>query len=63
MKQQTLAMAADTGFEQFRRRTKRDVFLSTMEKVLPWQELCSVVQGEVLQAQVLNVGAGTMKVI
>jgi transposase, IS5 family len=44
MKQQTLAMAADIGFEQFRRPTKRDVFLSTMDKVMPWQELCSVVQ-------------------
>jgi len=44
MKQQTLAMAADQGFEQYRRRTKRDVFLSNMDKIVPWQELCSVVQ-------------------
>ena len=36
MKQQTLAMAADKGFEQFRRPTKRDVFLNTMDKIMPW---------------------------
>ena len=44
MKQQTLAMAADKGFEQYRRPTKRDVFLNTMDKIMPWQELCAVVQ-------------------
>lgn len=44
MKQQTLAMAADKGFEQYRRRTKRDVFLNTMNKVMPWRELCAVVE-------------------
>src|SRR6266568_6987856 len=44
MKQQTLAMAADKGFEQYRRLTKRDVFLKTMDKIVPWQELCSVVE-------------------
>jgi IS5 family transposase len=35
MKQQTLAMAADKGFEQFRRPTKRDAFLNMMGKILP----------------------------
>lgn len=44
MKQQTLAMAADKGFEQYRRPTKRDVFLRTMDQIVPWQELCSVVE-------------------
>lgn len=29
-------MAADKGFEQFRRPTKREVFLSMMDKLLPW---------------------------
>jgi len=37
-------MQADNGFEQYRRATRRDVFLSTMDKIVPWQELCSVVQ-------------------
>ena len=46
MKQQTLSVAADVnaGFEQYRRPTRRDVFLATMEKVVPWAELCSVVE-------------------
>jgi IS5 family transposase len=45
MKQQTLAAAADqgAGFEQYRRPTKRDVFLATMEEIVPWQELCAVI--------------------
>ena len=46
MKQQTLAMAADrgAGFEQYRRATKRDVFLATMNEIVPWQELCAVIE-------------------
>ena len=46
MKQQTLAMAADQepGFEQYRRPTRRDVFLSTMEQLVPWAELCAVIE-------------------
>ena len=45
MKQQTLAMAADqnAAFERFRRPTRRDQFLATMEQVVPWDALCSVV--------------------
>ncbi|MDR7097607.1 hypothetical protein J2X09_005383 [Hydrogenophaga laconesensis] len=46
MKQQTLAMAADQGdgYEQYRKLTKRDTFLATMEQIVPWQELCSVIE-------------------
>ena len=46
MKQQTLAMAADQNaqYEQYRRPTKRDAFLATMEKIVPWAELCSVIE-------------------
>ena len=46
MKQQTLAMAADQGdgFEQYRRPTKRDAFLATMDEIVPWRELCSVIE-------------------
>ena len=45
MKQQTLAMAADQdgGFEQYRRATKRDLFLATMNDIVPWQALCEVI--------------------
>jgi IS5 family transposase len=46
MRQQTLAMAADqgAGFEQYRRQTKRDVFLQTMNEIVPWTQLCEVVE-------------------
>jgi IS5 family transposase len=46
MKQQTLAMAVDqgAGFEQYRRPTKRDVFLQTMNDIVPWAQLCEVIE-------------------
>jgi IS5 family transposase len=46
MKQQTLAMAADQndGFERYRRPTKRDEFLATMDSIVPWAELCAVIE-------------------
>src|SRR4051812_2099587 len=46
MKQQTLAIAADQNaqYEQYRRPTKRDVFLATMEEIVPWSELCAVIE-------------------
>lgn len=37
-------MASDRGFEQYRRPTKRDVFLQTMEDIVPWPGLCSVIE-------------------
>ena len=46
MKQQTLATAADqsAGFERFRKPTRRDEFLATMDKIVPWTALCEVIQ-------------------
>jgi len=46
MKQQTLAMAADQGqgFEQYRKPTRRDTFLATMEEIVPWSALCEVIE-------------------
>lgn len=46
MKQKTLAMAADqgAGFEQHRRPTRRDEFLDTMNRIVPWAELCAVIE-------------------
>ena len=46
MKQQTLAMAGDleAGFERYRRPTRRDEFLATMNAIVPWAALCEVVQ-------------------
>jgi IS5 family transposase len=39
-------MAADqgAGFEQHRRATRRDVFLATMNEIVPWQALCEVIE-------------------
>lgn len=46
MKQQTLAVAADqgAGFERFRKPTRRDEFLRTMEAIVPWGSLCEVIE-------------------
>src|SRR5437660_5407107 len=42
MKQRTLAMM--TGFEQYTRKTKRELFLEEMEQVVPWRELCALIE-------------------
>ena len=46
MQQKTLAMAADqgAGFELYRRLTKRDAFLKTMNGIVPWAQLCEVIE-------------------
>lgn len=44
MKQQTLAMAADQTFENYRKPTRRDEFLQTMEAIVPWTGLCEVIE-------------------
>lgn len=44
MKQQTLAMAADQSFENYRKPTRRDEFLKTMEAIVPWSALCAVIE-------------------
>jgi IS5 family transposase len=42
MKQRTLAMM--TGFERYRRKTRRAIFLEEMEQVVPWVELSALVE-------------------
>src|SRR5439155_23304963 len=42
MKQRTLAMM--TGFEQYTRKTRRAIFREEMEQVVPWRELCALVE-------------------
>lgn len=46
MKQQTLAMAADREavFANYRKPTRRDEFLKTMESIVPWAALCAVIE-------------------
>ena len=44
MKQQTLAMAADqSGYEQYRKPTRREEFLKIMDAIVPWSALCEVI--------------------
>src|SRR5664279_2107985 len=42
MKQRTLAMM--TGFERYTKKTKRALFLEEMEQVVPWGELCALIE-------------------
>jgi IS5 family transposase len=41
MRQQTLA---DEGFERYRKPTRREQFLGEMDKIIPWRELCEVIE-------------------
>jgi transposase, IS5 family len=42
MRQQTLAMT--TGFERYTKKTRRAQFLEEMEQVVPWSELCALIE-------------------
>jgi IS5 family transposase len=44
MKQQTVAMEQDRGFEQYRKPTRRDQFLETMNRIVPWATFCAVIE-------------------
>ena len=33
-----------TGFEQYTKKTRRAIFLQEMEQVVPWRELCALVE-------------------
>ena len=46
MKQQTLAVGSDQNaqYERYRRPTRRDAFLATMEQIVPWGALCEVIE-------------------
>jgi IS5 family transposase len=41
-KQRTLAMM--TGFERYRKKTRRAIFLEEMEQVVPWAKLCALIE-------------------
>lgn len=40
-KQTTLSM---TGFDRFGKPTRRELFLAEMDKIVPWSDLCAVVE-------------------
>src|SRR3989449_3904865 len=42
MKQSTLVMS--TGFDQYRKKARRTLFLEEMGQVVPWAELCALVE-------------------
>ena len=41
MRQQTLA---GSGFEKFRKKTRKERFLDDMEQIIPWQDLCVAIE-------------------
>jgi IS5 family transposase len=43
-KQMNLAMQHNAGFEQYRKATRRDVFLAEMEIVVPWSALLALIE-------------------
>lgn len=43
-KQMSLSMEHDAGFERHRKPTRRDVFLAEMDQVVPWAQLCAVIE-------------------
>jgi IS5 family transposase len=42
MKQRTLAMT--NGFERYSKKTRRELFLEEMEQVVPWKDLCALIE-------------------
>jgi len=41
MKQQSLEA---TGFEKYRKQTRKEKFLGEMEQIIPWKELCEIIE-------------------
>lgn len=41
MRQQTFA---DEAFEHYRKPTRRERFLGEMDEIIPWRELCDVIE-------------------
>jgi len=44
MRKPTQATFAGSGFEAYRKPTRRELFLAEMERVVPWGELCRLVE-------------------
>ena len=41
MKQHSLEVS---GFEKYRKKTRKEVFLEQMDEILPWSELCNAIE-------------------
>jgi len=44
MKKPTQATFAGSGFEAYRKPTRRELFLAEMERVVPWEEMCALIE-------------------
>src|SRR5713226_3788858 len=44
MKKPTEATFAGSGFEAYRKPTRRELFLAEMERVVPWGEMCALIE-------------------
>ncbi len=44
MRQQTLAVAAESSFEKYRKPTRREIFLAEMERIVPWAQLVGLIE-------------------
>jgi len=44
MKKPTQATFAGSGFEAYRKPTRRELFLAEMERVVPWGEMCALIE-------------------
>src|SRR5580700_2873472 len=43
-KKQQRSLATMNGFEQYTKKTRRQVFLEEMSQVVPWRELCALIE-------------------
>lgn len=43
-KQMSLSMQHDAGFERYRKAKRGGMFLAEMDQVVPWAELCAVIE-------------------
>src|SRR2546422_11644637 len=41
---QQRSLATMNGFERYTKKTRREIFLEEMERVVPWRELCALVE-------------------
>lgn len=55
MRQQTLAQGS---FEKYRKPTRRERFLNEMDKIVPWDQLCALVEPVYPKVKGTNVVSG-----
>ena len=57
MQQKSLAVS---GFEKYRKQTRKEIFLEEMNQIIPWQELSEVIAPHDLKPQRYPVGIKRM---